>query len=130
MTANGASLHFLVVDDDRHIRDVLVRMVERLGHTADQATDGVDAVDALVTNDYDVMLLDLTMPRMTGQDVLRWRAEHPQRSRGMRVIVVSAFTEAHANILETLGADAVVPKPLRAQQLLDLIAASRPSTVG
>lgn len=64
-------LRFLVVDDNEDIRELLVRMIERLGHTARTADDGVDAVELLALESFDFMLLDLTMPRMSGEDVVR-----------------------------------------------------------
>ena len=72
MSTQAAPLRFLVVDDTEDIRDLMSRMVVRLGHLADQAADGVEAVEALAQNSYDIMLLDLTMPRMSGEDVVRW----------------------------------------------------------
>ena len=121
MTSDSTSLRFLVVDDNEDIRDLLVRMVERLGHTAHHAADGVEAVEALQVERYDFMLLDLTMPRMSGEDVVRWLNDHPDRGEGLRVVVVSAWAGDHRANLQELGVHAVLPKPLRGHQLRDLI---------
>ena len=115
-------MRFLVVDDNEDIRDLLVRMVERLGHSVQPACDGVEAVEALAEGHYDIMLLDLSMPRMTGEDVMRWLREHPECAADMRVVVVSAWARNQRSTLDELGAHAVLPKPLRAQQLRDLVA--------
>lgn len=64
------------------------------------------------------------MPRMTGEDVLLWLREHPQQAGVLRVVVVTAWAADSQSDLEELGAYAVLPKPLRAQQLHDLIAAA------
>ncbi len=122
MSPESASLRFLVVDDNDDIRDLLVRMVERLGHYAHHASDGVEAVEALQVADYDFMLLDLTMPRMSGEDVVRWLQDNPQHGEGLRVVIVSAWAGDHRANLQELGVHAVLPKPLRAHQLRDLIA--------
>lgn len=114
-------LRFLVVDDTADIRDLVVDMIEHLGHTAHQAADGVEAVELLAVHRYDLMLLDLTMPRMSGDDVVRWLAEHPDSAHGLRVVVVSALAADHRANLHELGVHAVLPKPLGAQQLRDLI---------
>jgi CheY-like chemotaxis protein len=127
MSDSEAPLRFLVVDDDEDLRDLMSRFVEKLGHTAHQASDGVEAVEALALETYDFMLLDLTMPRMSGEDVLRWLHTHPQWGKGLRVIVVSAWARASRLDLGEVGAYAVLPKPLRLQQLRDVIAASDPS---
>lgn len=112
---------FLVVDDQEDIRDIMVRMLTRLGHVADEAADGRFAVEALAASTYDVMLLDLSMPRMSGEDVMRWLREHPDVAPGLRVVVVSAWAGDKRPVLHELGVDAVLPKPFRKQQLLDLL---------
>ena len=121
MSLDGAPLRFLVVDDNEDIRDVLVRMVERLGHSASTAADGVEAVEILAEERFDFMLLDLTMPRMSGDEVVRWLKAHPDRGEGLRVVVVSAWVGEQRGHLQELGVHAVLPKPFRAQQLRDLI---------
>ena len=121
MSTQAAPLRFLVVDDTEDIRDLMSRMVVRLGHLADQAADGVEAVEALALNSYDIMLLDLTMPRMSGEDVVRWLREHPDRGEGLDVVVVSAWAGEQRAILQELGVTQVLQKPLRGQQLRDLI---------
>lgn len=123
MTIQAAPLRFLVVDDTEDIRDLMARMVVRLGHLADQAADGVEAVAALQENRYDIMLLDLTMPRMSGEEVVRWLREHPDRGEGLDVVVVSAWAGEQRAVLQELGVTTVLPKPLRGQQLRDLIEA-------
>ena len=128
MTATSASLRFLVVDDDDDVRTVLVHMIEKLGHHADEAGDGVQAVEALAVQRYDFMLLDLTMPRMTGEDVLRWLSDHRTWGAGVRAIVVSARAEKHADTLVGLGAHTVLAKPVRLAQLRDVIADAALST--
>ena len=114
-------LRFLVVDDTEDIRDLMSRMVVRLGHLADQAADGVEAVEALARQDYDIMLLDLTMPRMSGEDVVRWLRENPDRGVGLDVVIVSAWAGEQRAVLQELGVTKVLQKPLRGQLLRDLI---------
>ena len=126
MSSEEGSLRFLVVDDNDDIRDVLVRMVERLGHTASTAADGVEAVEILTEHRFDFMLLDLTMPRMTGDEVVRWLRAHPDRGEGLRVVVVSAWVGEQRAHLQALGVHAVLPKPFRAQQLRDVISGTLP----
>ena len=122
MSQSPTHLRFLVVDDNEDIRDLLVRMVERLGHAADQASDGVEATERLQENRYDMMLLDLTMPRMGGEDVVRWVNEHPDRGEGLEIVIVSAWAGEQRAVLQELGVTRILPKPLRSQQLSDLIA--------
>jgi CheY-like chemotaxis protein len=114
-------LRVLVVDDNEDIREVLARMVERLGHNARVAADGVEAVELLAEERFDFMLLDLTMPRMSGMDVVLWLKAHPDRGDGLRVVVISAWAGEQRGQLQSLGVHDVYPKPFRLQQLTDLL---------
>ena len=115
-------LRFLVVDDNEDIRDVFCRLVERAGHVASTAYDGQDAVDTLERERFDVMLLDLTMPRMTGVEVVRWLRDRPDVAPALRIVVISAWAGENRAVLQELGITTVMQKPLRIQQLTDLIA--------
>ncbi len=118
----GRELSFLVVDDNEDIRDVFSRLVERAGHLVSTAGDGVEAVEICQQASFDVMLLDLTMPRMNGVEVVRWLRAHPEVAPAMRVVVISAWAGEHRAVLQELGIETVMQKPLRIQQLTDLIA--------
>ena len=115
-------LRFLIVDDTDELRELMARMVERAGHVADEAPDGVEATLALSSQQYDVMLLDLEMPRMSGQDVVRWLHAHSELAAGMRTVVVTAWGGENRGTLQELGITDVLAKPFRLQQLMDLIA--------
>jgi CheY-like chemotaxis protein len=120
--SNERQLRFLVVDDNEDIRDVFCRLVERAGHVASTAYDGQDAVETLERDRFDVMLLDLTMPRMTGVEVVRWLRERPDVAPDLRIVVISAWAGENRAVLQELGITTVMQKPLRIQQLTDLIA--------
>ena len=115
-------MRFLVVDDNEDIRDVFCRLVERAGHLVSTAEDGQAAVEVLQDHSFDVMLLDLTMPRMGGVEVVRWLRGHPDVAPAMRIVVISAWAGEHRAVLQELGVETMMQKPLRIQQLTDLIA--------
>ena len=120
--SGARQLRFLVVDDNEDIRDVFCRLVERAGHLVSTAEDGQAAVEVLQDHSFDVMLLDLTMPRMGGVEVVRWLRGHPDVAPAMRIVVISAWAGEHRAVLQELGVETVMQKPLRIQQLTDLIA--------
>ncbi len=122
MSRKARQLRFLVVDDNEDIRDVFCRLIERAGHDAETAVDGQEAVETLQRETFDVMLLDLTMPRMTGVDVVRWLRAQPDVAPDLRIVVISAWAGEHRAVLQELGITTVMQKPLRIQQLTDLIA--------
>jgi len=126
--STDAQLRFLIVEDTDEIRDLIARMVVRQGHVADQAADGLEAVAALKEKSYDFILLDLSMPGMSGENVVRWLNEHPEHADGLRVVVITAWAGERRAVLQELGVTTVLQKPLRTQQLRDLIAEISPNT--
>ena len=114
-------LEFLVVDDDEDIRDVLSQMVQRLGHEVSTANDGLEALDALRQQRFDVMILDMSMPRLSGLGVAQWLHDNPDVAPGMWTIVLSAWAGETRGVLQELGVDTVVEKPIRLQRMRELI---------
>ena len=115
------TLTFLVVDDNEDVRDVFTQLIERSGHVAAVAADGVEALEALQSQTFDVMLLDVTMPRMSGIQVARFLHENPDVAPDTRVVVISAWAGEHRAVLQELGVETVMQKPLRLKQLTALI---------
>ena len=113
------TLRFLIVDDEEDIRDVLSQMVQRLGHVTSTASDGMEALDVLRQETFDVMILDISMPRLSGLGVARWLHDNPDVAPGMWTIVLSAWAGETRAVLQELGVDTVMQKPLRMQQLRD-----------
>ena len=87
----GAMKHLLVVDDEPHIRDLLVRSLEREKYTVDLAKEGEEAWRKLKARHYDCILLDLKMPGMSGQELFR-RIEESDRELAKRVIFITGDT--------------------------------------
>jgi two-component system, chemotaxis family, chemotaxis protein CheY len=115
-------LRVLVADDFEPVRMLAVRMLNKLGHTdVEEAEDGQVAVEALGARDFDLLFLDLSMPRMSGQDVVRWLRAHPERNRDLTIVVISASAHAERPVLNELGVTHVLPKPFRSQEISDVI---------
>lgn len=115
----------LVVDDDATNRLVVRVLMERRGYSVVEAASGLDALDIVEKNDFDVILMDLSMPRMDGFETTRRMrcGEHPGAS--LPIFALTAHT-ARSNIEKCLsaGMNGVLPKPFdshRADQLLTLI---------
>ena len=67
----GATGTLLVVDDDESNRDLLARRLERRGHTVVTAEGGRGALELVAERPFDVVLLDVMMPEMSGLEVLQ-----------------------------------------------------------
>jgi CheY-like chemotaxis protein len=65
-------MRILVVDDDESIRILVERILRRERHAVDSARDGFEAIQKLSTGEFEVVLLDLMMPRIDGLGVLEY----------------------------------------------------------
>lgn len=113
----------LVVDDAKTGRDLLIRRLTSDGHLTAAAEDGAQAVAMLQAADYDLVLLDIVMPKLDGYAVL----QHIRSAPGLRhipVIMISAVDEVESVVrcLE-LGADDYVSKPFNVVVLRARVAA-------
>jgi class 3 adenylate cyclase len=104
----------LVVDDNEANRDLLARRVRRQGHTVTIAEDGERALELMRQEPFDLVLLDIMMPKMNGYQVLEYLNADPNL-RHIPVIVISALDDINS-VVECieLGAEDYLPKPFNA----------------
>jgi CheY-like chemotaxis protein len=107
----GGSPTVLVIDDEDLVRDVVARMVEELGYAAITAPDGKSGLAMLEHQVVDAVLVDLTMPLMSGTDVI---AALRERRPNLPLIVCSGYDRDGRGPLQ---ADAFLPKPFRIDSL-------------
>jgi CheY-like chemotaxis protein len=108
----------LIVDDDPVIRNLIAALLRRRGFVAVQAANGEEALTLLASartpggqSEYDLLLIDLMMPKLSGWEVLEYLQKSlPELIR--HVVVISAAGETELSDLKRRGACAVVlPKP-------------------
>lgn len=109
----------LIVEDDRTTRHVLQSVLNGAGYTTRVAGDGVEALEALQANQYDLLLLDVWMPRMNGLELLAKLRARETRPR----VVVMTSDDAPETLLKAVREQAFkyVHKPVQPAQLLDTI---------
>lgn len=119
--AGPARKWILVVDDDVHVRGMLVDVLSQAGYEAVEAEDGFVAEELLRDLFPDLVLLDLYMPRGSGWRLLEAMRHHP-RWCTIPVLIVSGFLET-AGPLDTTGLRIAgrVPKPVDVGALLALV---------
>lgn len=115
MTLNSIAL---VVDDNYGIRELLSYLLHFAGWEAHTASDGQEALDLLRERQYDVVLLDIDMPRMDGVTALRLLRElHPH----MKIVLMTGrLGEMEREEAERFGA-AYLQKPFHPNVLYDLL---------
>ncbi len=64
-------MHILLIEDDKNYGLILKHELEAEAHRVDLASDGVEGVLQFIQDDYEMVLLDIRMPRLTGTDALR-----------------------------------------------------------
>ena len=100
----------LVIDDEDLVRDVVARMIEDLGYAAITAIDGPAGLAIVDSLPIDAVLVDLTMPRLGGADVIdALRERRPE----LPIVLCSGFDRESRRI----RADAYLPKPFRIDAL-------------
>jgi CheY-like chemotaxis protein/anti-sigma regulatory factor (Ser/Thr protein kinase) len=109
----------LVVDDDRTTRHVLSKVLTSAGFTTSVAKDGVEALKTLRTKRFDLMLLDVWMPRMNGLDLLAKLRTRKTRPR----VVVMTSDDAPETLLKAVREQAFkyVHKPVESAVLLQTV---------
>lgn len=113
---NEKQVRVLVVDDEPSIRLLVSRALERNGFATDAASDGVEALQKLENGQFDLLILDLMMPRLNGLDVIEQLTE--SAGRPPKILVMTA---ASPSILRDLPVDRVqkiITKPFEIQTLI------------
>lgn len=87
------SLKILMADDELEVLEIMAKKIEDRGHQVITAQDGIVAWEKIQNESPDVILLDLTMPKMDGFEVLKALREHPPCEKWQPVIIVSARGE-------------------------------------
>jgi CheY-like chemotaxis protein len=105
----------LVVEDIPDTRQMMVDLLENLGHVVSQARDGVEGVRVAITDRPDLILLDLMMPTASGDSALSFMRGTPDLS-SIPIIVVSAHPDVE-QIATQLGANAWLAKPVMYDEL-------------
>ena len=112
--------HILVVDDDREIRDLLARFLEKNQMRVTAVRDGREARRAWANGHYQLAVLDLMLPGESGLDLARWL----RTQSSVPIVMLTAMGEEADRVLGLeLGADDYVAKPFGPRELLARIRA-------
>ncbi len=90
--ASKVPLDILVVEDDQSNLDLLMMLLRKLGYKADTAKDGIKALAAVKEKDYDIILLDIQIPKKSGFQVAKQVLEGNTNKEKNRIIAISANT--------------------------------------
>ena len=89
------TLSVLAVDDEDAYLEALVSLLTGAGHTVDTASDGVEAINKLQNSSFDLVLLDVNLPRVSGTEVLEFiRQQHLP----VEVVMATAVSETRVAV--------------------------------
>lgn len=107
--------HILVVDDEVNIRRVVREYAEFEGHQVTEAENGMEAVSLCHDNDYDLIIMDVMMPRLDGYSACK----EIRKSKNIPVIMLSARGEEYDKLFGfEIGVDDYVVKPFSPKELM------------
>ncbi len=105
----------LVVDDEEKIREVIKTYAEFEGHTVVEAIDGIDAVEKAREQDFDVIVMDIMMPRLDGFSAYK----EIKKTKNIPVLMLSARGEEYDKLFGfEIGIDDYVVKPFSPKELM------------
>lgn len=103
----------LVVEDEKHQRELYTMELQDEGYEVDQASNGKDAVEKVKNNKYDLVILDIRMPEMDGIEAL---GKILSRDKKIPVVIYTAYSNYKSNFM-TWTADAYVTKSSNLEEL-------------
>lgn len=113
----------LIAEDDFFIRDIYSKVFSLSGYEVAVAVDGMDALEKIKAQPYDMVLLDIMMPRMTGIDVLKNVRGLETPTKGVPIFIITNLGQQ--NVIEEafkLGMDGYILKSqVTPQQIVDEI---------
>ena len=105
----------LIVDDEERIREVIKEYAEFSGYAAEEAADGMSAIGLVKLNDYDLIIMDIMMPKLDGFSAVK----EIQKIKSIPVIMLSARGEEYDKLFGfELGIDDYVVKPFSPKELM------------
>ena len=111
-------MRILIAEDDQVLADGLVRALRAAGYAVDQVASGNEADTALLTHEFDLLILDIGLPRLSGLEVLRRLRSRGALNAHVPVLVLTAADSVEQRVQGLdLGADDYMAKPFALQEL-------------
>ena len=110
-------MNFLVVDDNSSIRYLVASIIKLFGHGVDEAEDGLEAIQKLQKNQYDIVITDAEMPNVDGSEVCKFAKSQASSA----YIIGMSGCPSSLDGLKEAGADMCLPKPFSMHALEEAI---------
>ena len=125
--AQRLPLRILLTEDNAINQKVALRLLKRLGYRADVAGNGIEAIEALQRQAYDVILMDVQMPDMDGVEATQIIRHDFRPEQQPHIIALTANAlEGDKERFLSIGMDDYISKPVRVHELVEALKRSRP----
>jgi signal transduction histidine kinase/ActR/RegA family two-component response regulator/tetratricopeptide (TPR) repeat protein len=124
-------LRILLAEDNAVNRKLALRLLGQMGYTADVALNGLEALERVGQQPYDVVLMDVQMPEMDGLEASRQiTAKHPRGARPRIVAMTANAMQGDREECLAAGMDDYVTKPIRVEALVEALLGATPRGIG
>ena len=108
----SSELEILLVDDNELHRELISRMLQHVGYSADIVTNGLEALEALESKEYQLILMDLAMPHLDGFDTTRSIRNNDTESAPYIIAITALNIDTPKETIKEAGMDDVLLKPV------------------
>jgi CheY-like chemotaxis protein len=114
-------LRILLAEDNAVNQKLALRILERLGYRADIASNGLEAIESIERQTYDVILMDVQMPEMDGLDATRSIRKLAEVTQPYIIAMTANAMEGDRELCMAAGMNDYVSKPIRVNELVDAL---------
>ena len=109
-------MRILVVEDEKHLNEILSRRLKENGYSVDACLDGLTAMDFIEMTDYDVIILDIRLPGLSGMEILKRARKQGIESPILMLTALDAVEDKVRGL--DAGADDYLTKPFAFEELM------------
>lgn len=121
------ALRILLAEDNVVNQKVATRILSKIGYRADVVSNGLEALEALHRTPYDVVLMDVQMPEMDGEQAsIRIRQEIPAGRQPWIVAMTAHAMNGDRERYQAAGMNDYIPKPIRVERLIEVLQSIQP----
>lgn len=120
--ANRHPLRILLAEDNLVNQKLATRLLEHMGYRSDVASNGIEALESVARQTYDVVLMDVQMPEMDGLEASRRiNADHPDGQRPKIIAMTANAMQGDREMCIAAGMDDYIAKPIRVELLTEAL---------
>ena len=109
-------MRVLVVEDEKHLNEAITHLLKQNNYTVDSVYDGIDGLDYILSDIYDIVVLDVMLPNMNGYEILR---EVRESGNETTILMLTAKSQIEDRVQGLdYGADDYLTKPFAKEELL------------